>query len=338
MQFDKQYYDNIWGTVHRHDYCESLANRLIEKYGKCKILDIGTGCGMLVNLLRDKGCDAHGLEMSDHAIGNSCAGHWVRKGSITNMPFGSDSFDVIHSQGVWEYIAKEDIQQAWNECKRVGKFQEHTIDYKGSVIGEEDFVTSETEQWWKNQFYPKILVACPTHECKIYSEKRWNDNVKSFTYPNYDVLVVDNSQTQRETLIDFPVSWLVTDTYLKADMLRVTKSMEIIRQHFLARDYKYWFNLEIDVIPPNDVIEQMLFHGNNADWISHAYPNRGSYETDDQQGIGCSMLSRKIAEFINFDGAGDNMPDGWLWDKVRPSRKFKTMELWGYFPVQHLAK
>jgi hypothetical protein len=33
MGFDKKYYDDIWGTVHRHEYCESLANSLISKHG-----------------------------------------------------------------------------------------------------------------------------------------------------------------------------------------------------------------------------------------------------------------------------------------------------------------
>ena len=58
--FDKNYYDTIWPeqSVHRHEHCENLANSLIQKYGRVKILDIGTGCGFLVKLLREKGCDA----------------------------------------------------------------------------------------------------------------------------------------------------------------------------------------------------------------------------------------------------------------------------------------
>jgi hypothetical protein len=52
--FDKQYYDNVWSEngVHHHDYCDSLADQLIGKYGKCRILDIGTRCGYLVKVLR----------------------------------------------------------------------------------------------------------------------------------------------------------------------------------------------------------------------------------------------------------------------------------------------
>ena len=57
-KFDKAYYEGIWGTVHRHDYCESSANQLVQKHGKVRILDIGTGCGYLVKCLRNLGVDA----------------------------------------------------------------------------------------------------------------------------------------------------------------------------------------------------------------------------------------------------------------------------------------
>ena len=67
---------------------------LIQKYGKSQILDIGTGCGYLVKLLREKGCDAWGLEVSDYALENSCIPEFIRKGDIRNIPFAASSFDV----------------------------------------------------------------------------------------------------------------------------------------------------------------------------------------------------------------------------------------------------
>lgn len=145
--FDKTYYDEIWGTVHRHDYCENIANELIAKYGQVKILDIGTGCGFLVKTLREKGCDAWGLEVSDYAIANSCDPEHVRKGDVRDIPYAS-GFEVVFSQGVWEYIPESDIDQAWSECLRVGKIQDHRIDYIGSGIDEENFITCQPREWW----------------------------------------------------------------------------------------------------------------------------------------------------------------------------------------------
>ena len=58
VSFDRAYFDGIWGTVHRHDYTESLADWLIQTYGRGSILDVGTGCGHLVKMLRERGIDA----------------------------------------------------------------------------------------------------------------------------------------------------------------------------------------------------------------------------------------------------------------------------------------
>lgn len=185
---------------------------------------------------------------------------------------------------------------------------------------------------------PNILVACPTHECKAYAFDRWWARVQELTHP-HDVFVVDNSPDSNNAAAIMekgcPAVW---DHEIAADihaMLRITHSMEIIRQRFLKGDWDYWFNLEADVIPPVNVIEQMLEWGRETDWISHAYPARGR-NTDDQQGIGCSMLSRRLVTEMDFGSLGDNPPDGGYWNRIRPMRRYRTMELWGYFAVEHL--
>lgn len=159
-QFDKKYYDDIWEEqgVHRHDYCENLANELIQKYGKVKILDIGTGCGFLVKTLREKGCDAWGLEISDYAIENSCDPEHVRHGDVRNIPYAS-GFDLVFSQGMWEYIPEEDIRQAWRECQRVGKLQEHKIDTTQCEY-HDNFATWKPQEWWDKKLKIKLNLGC----------------------------------------------------------------------------------------------------------------------------------------------------------------------------------
>lgn len=344
MKFDKQYFDDIWSTVHRHDYCDTKANELIAKYGVGRYLDIGTGCGYLVKTLRDKGCEAYGLEISEYAVENSHGN--VLLGDVRDIPFKDNSFDVVYSQGLWDYIPEEDIQGAWIECNRVGKEQEHNIDTtQDTAEWTKDFATYKPAEWWEEKLkLPKILVACPTHEVKDYAMQRWLDTIKGFTYPNYDILLVDNSPNG-EMIARYgdQVKMLKLPTEGIEDRMvtRINRSMEMIRQEFLKGDYKYWCDIEIDVMPQPDTIEVLLKYGRDADWIAHAYPGRNSGDNIlAQQGIGCCLLSRRLMENFDFKDAEDNTtPDGWLWDHVRPfAQDYPTIELWGVLPdIRHIG-
>lgn len=340
--FDKKYYDDIWGTIHRHDYCESLAERLIKQYGKVRFLDIGTGCGYLVKCLRDKGCDAWGLEISDYAIENSHG--FVRQGDVRDIPFKDNRFDVVHSQGLWGYFPEEDISKAWNECLRVGKLQHHNYD-SDDTDPTHQYLLIKSRKWWEERLQiPKILVACPTHKVKEYAFQRWIDNIKNLTYPNYEVLVVDNSPDDsyvNKWKDKIPMLYL-PDTNQDPQKMgeRICKSMAVIKDHFLKGNYIYWMNIEADNIPPKDVIETLLKYGNGADWISHCYPAYPGSETL-EQGIGCSLLSRRLIQDFDWGLANDS-PDAELWDfakpKVRTSNVYKTVELWGIMKVEHLKE
>jgi ubiquinone/menaquinone biosynthesis C-methylase UbiE len=344
--FDEKYYKEIWADqgVHRHDYCESLANRLIAKYGKVRFLDIGTGCGELVRVLREKGCIAYGIDISEYAVANSHGN--VLLGDVRDIPFKDNSFDVVFSQGLWEYVKEEEIDKAWAECNRVGKIQEHNIDPIGSVTGEEGFVNLKTtEEWGKRLQIPKVLVTCPVYDGKEYCFQKWIDMAKSLTYPNYDILVVDNSKTE-----DFYNKYkdqipMIHKTFRPDEkdenMYRVCQSMGVVREHFLKGNYTHWMNIEADNIPPPNVIETLLKYGHDADWISHCYKALPEHDTV-QQGIGCSLLSRKLMQDFDWSdpNIADDTPDSELWNfakpKMRKSDKYKTVELWNVMFVDHL--
>ncbi len=331
--FTKEYYDNIWGDVHRHDYTQTLADQLIAKYHPKSVLDIGTGCGELVRVLREKGVDAWGLEVSEYAVANSCAPEFMRLGDVQDIPYGR-KFDLVHSQGLWEYIPDEDVQQAISECRRVGKEQEHNYDTVGcDDPPEHQKLPLHTQEWWDNQWYPKILVGCPQHEIKEYAFEEWIDCVNKLDYPNYEVLVVDNSPT-----LDFYERWKdkVPMVHIEADQsenpnVRICQGMAVLQKKFLSEDFTYWFNLESDVIVPPNAIDILLkFDG---DWIAHAYPNRGSKGL--MQGIGLTLLNRPICEAVNFDNSGINGPDSWFWEQTMYD--FRTTEVYGFMSVQHLG-
>lgn len=343
MRFGEDYYKNIWGDVHRHDYTESLANRLIQQYGKVRILDAGCGCGHLVKLLREKGADAWGLEISDYAIENTCAKGYVLKGSVCEIPFKDKSFDVVHSSGLWEYLTEDQIDKAVKEVWRVGERQEHNIDHSGTIWQPEyQYVTWKPMEWWnkKLQRPNKVLVAMPTYEGKEYCFQEWINTVRNLTYKNYDILVVDNSKTE-----DFFNRWkdkipMIHKTFQEGEkddaMYRVCKSMAEIQKHFLIGGYTHWMNIEADVIPPIDVIEKLMEYGKDADWVAHVYPQGSNVGW--MAGIGCSLLSRKLMTDFNWDDTtiADDSPDAELWSWVQSHGGYKTVELYYIFDVKHL--
>lgn len=185
----------------------------------------------------------------------------------------------------------------------------------------------------------KILVACSTNAVKGYSLQRWIDNVKKFTYPNFDILVIDTSETDeyiKKYYGQVPIERL--PEFYPEKFRRMCEGMEAIRLKFLAGDYDYFFSIESDIIPPPDCIEVMLKWGKGADWISHAFPLRNEDQNVEvEQGIGCSMLSRKLLEENSWAGSVDS-PDGYLWNLVRPTHKYKTIEMWGIMSVKHLGE
>jgi hypothetical protein len=187
-----------------------------------------------------------------------------------------------------------------------------------------------------------ILVACPNDIVKEYSFQRWITNVTSLTYPSYDILVVDNSprgELSKKYGSQVPIIELDTGGIEDQPIVRMNRSMEVIRKYFLAGDYSHWMNIESDIIPQLDVIELSLDWGRHSDWISHAYPFQGENVLI-EHGIGCSLLSRHLIENFSWHGAESNaLPDNWLWQQVRPyASEFPTMELWGYIEVTHLGE
>lgn len=125
--------------------------------------------------------------------------------------------------------------------------------------------------------FPKILIAAPTAKAKNYIFEEWLGNVMNFTYPNFEVRLFDNTQdggVNAKSLNDFYTSRYGDNDKFKCInslMLNKVKKVESVIEkmvishqdcadYSLKNNFDFLFHLETDVLPPTDVIEQLLFH------------------------------------------------------------------------------
>ena len=112
---------------------------------------------------------------------------------------------------------------------------------------------------------PKILIGCPTADAKAYCLDRYAEGLKSLTYPDKDILLVDNSGTNdyfnRIKALGLPVE---KDSPKAKVHDSIVHSRNMIREKFLKGNYDYFLSLEQDVIPPKDIIERLLASKKNV--------------------------------------------------------------------------
>ncbi len=90
-----------------------------EKYRKTnKILDVGAGCGFLLEIALARGWEVYGTEFTDDAV-EYCKekGIQMRKGSLDEVNFDPEMFDVVTSIEVIEHINNPNVLVS--EMKRV---------------------------------------------------------------------------------------------------------------------------------------------------------------------------------------------------------------------------
>lgn len=107
----------------------------------------------------------------------------------------------------------------------------------------------------------KILIGCPTSDYHKYCLKEYIEGLKSFTYPNFDVLLVDNSKNNNytEEIKKYNIN-VIKYPYTESARDRIINSRNLLREKFLKGNYDYFFSLEQDVIPPKDIIERLSAH------------------------------------------------------------------------------
>ena len=108
----------------------------------------------------------------------------------------------------------------------------------------------------------KVLVGTPHADIKNYCLEQYISVVKTLTYKNYDVLVVDNSATNdnQKMIRKLGIPALHIKRGNKSTRQLMAESSETLRKAALDGGYDFLLHLEDDITPPINVIEQLLSH------------------------------------------------------------------------------
>lgn len=112
---------------------------------------------------------------------------------------------------------------------------------------------------------PKVLVGCPTFEGFGYCLDVFLERMRELSYPNRDLLLVDNSvgDVYFERLRQSGVNVLKAPR-LKSKWETVANSRNLIIDYALRNGFDFLLSLDQDVIPPKDVIEELLKCGKDV--------------------------------------------------------------------------
>ncbi|MBU0930262.1 MAG: hypothetical protein KJ623_04280 [Nanoarchaeota archaeon] len=172
----------------------------------------------------------------------------------------------------------------------------------------------------------KILIGCPTSVHKKYCLKEYVKAIKSLTYKNFDILLVDNSEGEEYYNEIKKELSCVKDEYFENARERIVHSRNLLRKKVLEEDYDYLLSLEQDVIPPKDIIENLLkwdkkiisalYFKTDPNgtltpllWIKDEIGIRKAYLDEVEQnklvkaaavGIGCILIHKDVLKNIKF--------------------------------------
>ena len=129
----KAYYDDPqkWGrSYHRINLDRAKHIAQAVPAGVEKILDLGSGDGLVFNTLKGDGHDPVAFDISGIAL-KHIKGHKLVQGSASNLPFSSDSFDLILACEVLEHIPNIIFKSVLEEINRISKrYVLITVPYK----------------------------------------------------------------------------------------------------------------------------------------------------------------------------------------------------------------
>lgn len=115
---------------------------------------------------------------------------------------------------------------------------------------------------------PKILIGCPTYEGKKYCLKHYLEGVKKLGYSNYELVLVDNSETDsyakyvKAMMNEMGIKGrVIKDVWINKPKERLVHSRNILREICLKERFDYFLSLEQDTVLEPEEFRKMIEHG-----------------------------------------------------------------------------
>jgi hypothetical protein len=108
---------------------------------------------------------------------------------------------------------------------------------------------------------PKILVACPTFSRYTTYLDEYLKGIESIDYDAGSLVMVDYSQGEAyATFLRHKGIRVLKAPYTGNQTEDIKNARNLIRNFFLKGDYDYLFSLDQNIIPPANVLKQLLSH------------------------------------------------------------------------------
>ncbi len=108
---------------------------------------------------------------------------------------------------------------------------------------------------------PKVLIGITCSFHKEYCLNKFLEGLKALTYPNKDILFVENSKNDDYfNKLKFLGLNVIKGPYFESPIKSISASRNILIDKTLNEGYDYLFSLDQDTIPPKNAIEKFLSH------------------------------------------------------------------------------
>ena len=123
----------------------------------------------------------------------------------------------------------------------------------------------------------RVLISMPTADKKDYCVDEFINQIKTFTYPLYDIFVLDNSKDPKHVKKFWENGIKAVHEPVNGNFKEeLARHQNIIRNYFLNGDYDYLLMLESDVFAGECIIENLVSYADvyNASIVTATYEIR----------------------------------------------------------------